>query len=232
MVNEVWVGHRKGVVSVFDLDAEMDRSTCKSVSPKNHSYQDASRRASLRLQRDADHAAADSGRQQHASDAFSTPATESLAASAPAVSVAAGESARYRVQGVQQNLCGDGRQACSGEGGAVEKAGCAAAGGEEQGPDGGGVDAAEAANYDQSEKCHADSLPEQDVARSNAVLRDNAAKIGFQLEEAQKDNGPFYEKKGLDEDNRKQDELGNSQEQANKAQEERKKIDNYKDKCH
>ncbi|EGZ29497.1 hypothetical protein PHYSODRAFT_552798 [Phytophthora sojae] len=104
---------------------------------------------------------------------------------------------------------------------------------------------------------------EQEVARSNAVLRDNSAKLEIQLEDAQKENEQlkldlkahetrmedesrrfeekkqelehFYEKKGLDENKRKQAELDKLQEEATKAREElaslHKELDNYKDKA-
>ncbi|KAL3674980.1 hypothetical protein V7S43_000905 [Phytophthora oleae] len=104
---------------------------------------------------------------------------------------------------------------------------------------------------------------EQEVVRSNASLRDNAAKLEIQLEEARKENEQlkldlkahetriqdesrhfeerkqelekFYEKKGHDEDKRKQVELEKLQEQLSKTREElssvHKELDNYKDKA-
>ncbi|KAH7488864.1 hypothetical protein KRP22_008499 [Phytophthora ramorum] len=104
---------------------------------------------------------------------------------------------------------------------------------------------------------------EQEVARSNAALRDNTAKLEIQLEEAQKANEQmkldlkahkarlgdesrhfeekrhelehFYEKKGLDEDKRKQAQLEKLQDQLSKTREElasvHKELDNYKDRA-
>ncbi|KAG1683919.1 hypothetical protein DVH05_012547 [Phytophthora capsici] len=104
---------------------------------------------------------------------------------------------------------------------------------------------------------------EQEVVRSNASLRDNAAKLEIQLEELRKENEQlkldlkahetriqdesrhfeerkqelekFYEKRGYDEDKRKQAELEKLQEQLSKTREElasvHKELDNYKDKA-
>ncbi|ETO67992.1 hypothetical protein, variant 2 [Phytophthora nicotianae P1976] len=103
---------------------------------------------------------------------------------------------------------------------------------------------------------------EQEVVRSNAVLRDNAAKLEIQLEETQKANEQLkldlkahearmtdesrrfeemkhelelsYEKKGHDDDKRKQAEMEKMQEQLSKTREElvlvQKDLDNYTDK--
>ncbi|KAG3243871.1 Kinesin-like protein [Phytophthora idaei] len=104
---------------------------------------------------------------------------------------------------------------------------------------------------------------EQEVVRSNAVLRDNAAKLEIQLEVAQKAKEQLkldlkahearmvdesrrfedikhelelsYERKGHDEDKRKQAELEKLQEQLSKTREElasvHKDLDNYKDRA-
>ncbi|KAE9328785.1 Kinesin-like protein [Phytophthora fragariae] len=104
---------------------------------------------------------------------------------------------------------------------------------------------------------------EQQVAQSNAVLRDSATKLDIQLEEAQKENEQlklelkahetrledearrfeekkqelehFYEKKSLDEDRRKQEEMDKLKEQVGKAREElaavHRELDKYKDKA-
>ncbi|KAG3019815.1 Kinesin-2 [Phytophthora cactorum] len=104
---------------------------------------------------------------------------------------------------------------------------------------------------------------EQEVVRSNAVLRDNAAKLEIQLEVAQKAKEQLkldlkahearmvdesrrfedikhelelsYERKGHNEDKRKQAELEKLQEQLSKTREElasvHKDLDNYKDRA-
>ncbi|KAI9986071.1 hypothetical protein PInf_024926 [Phytophthora infestans] len=103
---------------------------------------------------------------------------------------------------------------------------------------------------------------EQEVTRSNAVLKDNAAKLEIQLEEAQKSNAQLkldlkahkarmadesrrfeekkheleisFEKKGHDEDERKQAELEELQNQLSKARDEltsvQKDLEKYENK--